>query len=448
MLALVGAQVVLLPFLAASRLGLAVALGVIAAILAARSVAYPVVLSALPPVVVGLLGSNPLPKGAIFLFMSTWLLMALVFLFLRGELFGLPTMARWAIFATVALALVALIRADPSSYTSLKLKLFIAQSPPLLLAGVVIGRRRRDFDLFVVLGLIVAGLSALVLLRQFAQGNVASLYPGRFSISSQDNPIGFGREAATGVLLGIYALLTATDRRLRILGGVVLPLGVIALLAAGSRGPVFALCVALVIAFSFLLPDRRVRRRLGFAVAALVAAGVAVPKIVPAAAIERSTSFLLGNGSGLSSNGRSHLWAEGWHAFTTHPLVGLGTGGFAKIEPVFQYPHNLLLEAGAELGVVGLVLLLAFLVPTAAPLLDAWRSARGADRAAAALIAALLTASLVNSLLSDSLEASSGIWFAAGLAYGFAARLRPAEHEAEVEGRDVGPLEAISAPGG
>jgi O-antigen ligase len=177
-----------------------------------------------------------------------------------------------------------------------------------------------------------------------------------------------------------------------------------------------------------------VRRRLGITVAAAVAAAVAVPKIVPATAIERSVSFLVGNGSGLSSNGRTHLWSEAWHAFVTHPLFGLGTGGFAQIEPVYQYPHNVILEAAAELGLVGLVVLLAFLVPTVKPLLAAWRSSTGAERAAAALIAALLASSVVNALLSDSLEASSGIWFAAGLAYGLAARLQPARAEATAPG--------------
>lgn len=430
----------MLPLLVVPRFGLVVALGTLAAVLAARSVAYPVALSALPPVVVGLIGSNPFPRGAIFLFMSTWLLMALAFLLLRGELGDLPGAARWAIYVSAAFAVIALMRAVPGSYAALKLKLFIAQSPPLLLAGIVIGRRRRHFDLFVVLSLVVAGLSAVVLLRQFAQGNAASLYPGRFSISSQDNPISFGREAATGILLAVYVVLTASERRLRVLGAVVLPLGAIGLIASGSRGPVLGLFAGLLVALPFLLGDPVVRRRLGITVAAAVAAAFAVPKIVPATAIERSVSFLLGNGSGLSSNGRTHLWSEAWHAFVTHPLFGLGTGGFAQLEPIYQYPHNIVLETAAELGIVGLALLLAFLVPTARPLLAAWRSATGADRAAAALIAALLASSVVNALLSDSLEASSGIWFAAGLAYGLAARLGSARSEA-VSG-DVAPAAA------
>lgn len=423
----------LLPLLALPRFGLVFALGTFAAVLAARSVAYPVAMAALPPVAIGLIGSNPLPRGAIFLFMSTWLLMALVFLLLRGELGGLPGPARWALYISAAFALVALMRTVPGSYAALKMKLFIAQSPPLLLAGVVIGRRRRDFDLFVVLSLIVAGLSALVLLRQFAQGNAASLYPGRFSISSQDNPISFGREAATGILLAVYVVLTATDRRLRLLGTIVLPLAAIALIASGSRGPVLGLFVGLLAALPFLLPDPTVRRRLGLTLAGLVVAAIAVPRIVPAAAIERSISFLLGNGSGLSSNGRTHLWSEAWQMFTAHPLFGVGTGGFAQLEPIYQYPHNLLLESAAELGIVGVVLLLAFLVPATKPLVAAWRTAVAADRAAAALIAALLASSVLNALLSDSLEGSSGIWFAAGLAYGLSARLQPAKEAVEAE---------------
>jgi len=412
----------LLPLVASPSLGLAVGLVAIAAFLAARSVAYPVALAALPSVVVGLNGSNPFPKGAIFLFMSAWLLMAVGFILLKEGLAAFAGAGRWALFVTIGLALVALIRVAPGAYPALKLKFFIAQNLPLLLAGILIARRRRDFNLFVVLSVVAAAVSALVLLKQFAQGNAQAFYPERFALSAEDNPIGFGRVASDGILFAVFIVLTVTDRRLRLLGMVVLPLVTIALVASGSRGPVLALCAGLVAALLFLLRDPTARRRLVLVLAALSAGAIAIPKLLPAATIQRSVSFLLGNGTGLSSNGRTHLWTEAWQAFTTHPLFGVGTGGFAQIEPSFKYPHNLVLEVSAELGVVGLVLLLAFVVPTAAPLIRAWHGAIGVDRAAAALIAALLTSSLVNSLLSDSLEGSSAVWFAAGLAYGLASR--------------------------
>ncbi len=72
----------------------------------------------------------------------------------------------------------------------------------------------------------------------------------------------------------------------------------------------------------------------------------------------------------LSPNGRVLFWKAGWHDFTAHPVVGSGGGTFARYWLVHRpvkiqvlNAHSLYLETLAELGVIGLAILLVALVP-------------------------------------------------------------------------------------
>jgi hypothetical protein len=82
----------------------------------------------------------------------------------------------------------------------------------------------------------------------------------------------------------------------------------------------------------------------------------------------------------LSSNGRVDLWRAAWHEAEAHPWLGAGAGGYERYwvrhRPTpagVQDAHNLYLETLAELGPVGLALLVLAL---GAPLVGAFR-ARG-----------------------------------------------------------------------
>jgi O-antigen ligase len=65
----------------------------------------------------------------------------------------------------------------------------------------------------------------------------------------------------------------------------------------------------------------------------------------------------------LSDNGRGAIWRLAWDDLRDHPMIGSGDGTFAQLWafPV-QAAHSLFLETAAELGLVGLTLLLVVLV--------------------------------------------------------------------------------------
>jgi len=112
--------------------------------------------------------------------------------------------------------------------------------------------------------------------------------------------------------------------------------------------------------------------------------------------------------------------------FYSHFLTGVGTGGFANYAPTgIFYPHNIVLEAAAELGVLGMAVLVAFLFLGLRTAFRAWREATShEDRIAGALILSILVAAVLNSLLSDAIESTDTLCLVVGLAYGLHVRIR------------------------
>lgn len=114
---------------------------------------------------------------------------------------------------------------------------------------------------------------------------------------------------------------------------------------------------------------------------------------------------------------RLTFFAVTWRIIEAHPVLGVGTGGFAEAyrrevagtdELVTQNPHNQYLLTAAEQGAIGFVLLLGLFY---AVWRDARRQAEARDRAILqALLAAIMVSSLVNSTLIDHVEALFFAW--------------------------------------
>jgi O-antigen ligase len=60
--------------------------------------------------------------------------------------------------------------------------------------------------------------------------------------------------------------------------------------------------------------------------------------------------------------GRLTVWPRAREQISEHPIWGIGTGNFAATDHAGIFTHNLLLEIGVGLGMIGLVLLCLFLV--------------------------------------------------------------------------------------
>lgn len=421
----------LLPLIAQPVLGIAAALGVVALLVAARSPAYPVALAGLPAIVIAMHGSNPLPRGAVAVGLFAWTAIAVAFAMARDET-TLPGTTWFSAPVVLALALGGLMLArlgssPDSGYGASKLELYFAENVALLVAGIAIARRRDDFDLLVVLTLVITALAGVVLAFALAGGTAQTGVGGRYGLSPEENPIQLGRDAALGVVTAAYLLLSSRLARNRLLALAALPVTAIALTASGSRGPVLGLFLGLLVLVAMVARDRSSRRRLVLLGVGIFVAGVAVVQLVPSQNVGRALVFLQGGGSGLSSNGRVQLWSHAWDAAVAHPFFGLGTGGFASLNLGELFPHNLLLEVAAELGVAGLLLVAGLLFVSIGGLVRTWRAAVGPDRLRVSFAGALFALALTNALVSGDIDTNSTLWLAIGLIAGLAGRAEERE---------------------
>lgn len=420
-------MIVLAPVLTQPMIAFALVLAVAGIALAWRSIAWPLGLSGVPALLAAVLGSDPLPKGGTTFLIGAWLALAIALAVMRrGEHVATSALATLPVAMAFLLLALLLIRFGPSpaqSWGSTKLQLYVADNLLFLLAAVFVGvdpDRRRLF-LYVSLAVFTAG--ALYLVFQLLTGSARMQFSGRFAISAQEGPIYLGRDSATGVMIATFLVLVAKTRRVRLLAGIAVPVLLISLIAAGSRGPAVAFVVGFGAMLALIAAGGRARRRLGIVVALLLAAAVLVPLLVPGSAIGRSLSTIVGSASGLSSNGRSSIWSEAYTAFSQHAVFGLGTGGFAAVDPVFQYPHNIFLEVAVELGIIGLVALVTMIVSMMRRLAYVWRRTLGDQRVEASLYIGLLLMAIVNACFSGAIQDNRDIWLWGGIGIGAYARL-------------------------
>jgi O-Antigen ligase len=130
-----------------------------------------------------------------------------------------------------------------------------------------------------------------------------------------------------------------------------------------------------------------------------VALGVVLAAFVVFLAVgakEKSAGKLSANASRLTSlqSNRYDYWRVAWRAFKAEPIRGVGGGGWAvywlRYRPFragAQDAHSLYIQTAAELGVIGLALLAAFL---AGVVLAARRALRAAPNLAAGLTAGVV----------------------------------------------------------
>jgi O-antigen ligase len=408
-----------------------VAVGFVAAVgLASRSPAYPLAFAGIPSALFALTGSDPLPKGAVAGIVFGWIVLGIVIWLARSQNPGVGTvlfpelgLSVVPVLLSGAFAVVMLARLGGSpaaSYGTQKLELFASGALPAMLAAVIVARRREDFDLFIGLTLVVAVFTAAALFTQLIGGHETAYFTGRYTLSSQESPIDLGRQTGIGLLLALYLVISSPTVWVRLAALAALPVLAVGLIASGSRGPVVGVTLGLVVLLGLISADAASRRRLPAIVVGVVGAVVLVAQIVPGQATLRALSVLTGTGAGVSSNGRSELWSQALSTFQAHQVMGIGTGGFASLNPTEMYPHNLLLEVSAELGLLGLALLLGLLISGGVVLVATCRRAVSRDRVRAALVLSLFVAALVNAMFSGDVSTNSDVWLALGLGVGLA----------------------------
>ena len=415
----------MLPLLLRPELGIGAANAAIALLLAWVSPAYPLGLSG-AGALVPLAGPVDLPDRAVVTALFAWMVAGILFAVIRRpDRAALPMVIAVPVVLSLALFAIMLLRLTGSPAESLgsdKVQLFLTVNLVALVAGVLVGRLRRDLELCLTLMLVVAVVGAIGLLVELVSG-AEPVYPGRYGLPGE-NPITLGRLTAAGLLIATYALLTA-GAAVRSLALCTVPVLAVAFFASGSRGPFVGLLFGLIVLGALMARERGLGGRWPLVLGGIVLGVLGASQFVPGDAMNRAAGILVGGESGLDTTGRTDLWAEAWRTFLDHPGLGVGTGGFAGVDPVNAFPHNLFLEAGAEWGLLGLVPLLAALGVGVAKMAGAVRRPPHGEGGLAALVAALFTAALVNAMFSGDITTNSDVWLTLGLGLGLASRALP-----------------------
>jgi O-antigen ligase len=169
---------------------------------------------------------------------------------------------------------------------------------------------------------------------------------------------GLGIYAAIGTLLAVGLALSLRPPLLRLMCLAPVAILVPSLYLTGSRAAELSLAAGIVVLVRF---SRRLPRAVTGAFAAAAAAAVA---LVTAASLHQEHNVL----AGLFGANRPHYWHVAWHEVELNPVLGSGAGTFERYwllyRPIGSFArdaHSLYLETLAELGPIGLVLLLAAL---------------------------------------------------------------------------------------
>ena len=237
--------------------------------------------------------------------------------------------------------------------------------------------------------------------------------------------LGLGRVASVGVLI----LLTYVLPRGRVAAALSMVLLTVvggALLASGGRGPVLAVGLALVVLVAACITLRSGRGLIVVTYVPMIiglVAALAHLGLLPANTAYRFSLLApdmvsQDTSESLSTRTRLDMWDSAWQAISSRPLSGVGSGGFAEWysgKDVREYPHNVFLEVGSELGVFGILLLFLLL---AIPLRTWFRSAQvrmpDEEILLRICVLGLLVAGWANAMVSGDLNDNRLAWMACG----------------------------------
>jgi hypothetical protein len=230
------------------------------------------------------------------------------------------------------------------------------------------------------------------------------------------NPIWAGRTLSLGVLSLLYLMQERAAVGLRVLAVTAMPLLMAYTFLTGSRGPVLGLGCAIVAMYYLKLLRLRARELavlMLFACTTLIALGVAAR--LGEGVLERMTLQRIRTDMETLDD-RAEYWRAALDDYAGAPVRGKGIGSFRLTGQLFtvegrDYPHNVILEAMAEGGTCGLLLV------TVAVWRGFYLLLRCRNRLSykGTYCVALWVLGLVNAQVSGDLTANQVLWFAAGL---------------------------------
>lgn len=177
------------------------------------------------------------------------------------------------------------------------------------------------------------------------------------------HPIPFSLLLAIGLVIHFSWFLKKSPFRLRLLQVIGFIVLLIIFIDSNTRGTIFAAVIAItVMLVSYSIYNGGFRKVL--LLVPMVIGGVLLAGYFNPAMAEKVTTnlqLITSDEQGQSIDDRKSAYNEAWNLFKENPVFGLGTGGF-ETKSELDYPHNVFLEQMSENGLIGFLVLLAFIL--------------------------------------------------------------------------------------
>ena len=241
--------------------------------------------------------------------------------------------------------------------------------------------------------------------------------------------IGLGHIACALILLLWFALMPRWSFAKRLVVYPFLAVPAVALIGSGSRGPLIALVLALVVSLFFF-------RRLLVDAACLGTLGLlALPLVrIPEASMAYLGTLIRSPNAGAFLSFRGELMGSAWKLLEQHPLIGAGIQGFRYYSPnagLYNWPHNIFVEIACELGIPAALIACAIFGCAARECLRQLTDALSPYTALSQVAAALLFVGIVNASNTGDINSARSTWLFVSLVFvvrGFRIRTREPEH--------------------
>ena len=169
--------------------------------------------------------------------------------------------------------------------------------------------------------------------------------------------------AAMAMYVGIAALMSCflAEKKIKFTDILELMILLIGVLLTGKR-IVFLMLLGCLLCLMFVLGSSRTRKTLGRTIFVGGVLVVLAYIFVPATRILFQRFFsMIGD---TTYNGRTAFWGTAFSMINQKPLLGWGMGSFVEYNKLYgtgirQYAHNMYIEFAAEMGIIGLLLMLA-----------------------------------------------------------------------------------------
>ena len=289
------------------------------------------------------------PKSIVYLFLIFGLFLGISYIYTASPDYGFRKILRFNTFAVT---------------------MFI--TPLLIIKSPADSKRLLSYFYFLLVIIIGIMLLQFVYFLKWGDFAIVLAYWNRISIPGA-NPIQVSRYLAIGAAMMI-ALLIRNKPSQSLHYFSILFMILLSIILSGSRGPLVSIIIGSIV-YAILYERKHLSRIFGYgilAIGTIIILLILLPESLTQRFFDISQGSVIMTQQGVRRIStiatRFEFWSmslQAWFSSITSFFIGLGAGGFSSLfiwRDWRWYPHNLIFEIIAELGMVGLVIGVLFII--------------------------------------------------------------------------------------